>query len=117
MPSNTIITAGIAAAIANAMKRRRKIGILLRNFIMSTSIPTQAILDYYLSLFLSQRLEIKQHLEEWSISTCYMYAVPINYLDYIHGMANAPLNIPNVVYMIIARNDTFGARAYQIFLD
>ena len=47
----------------------------------------------------------------------FVYALPINYLDYIHGMANAPLDIPNVVYMIIARNDTFGARAYLIFLD
>src|SRR2546430_6372607 len=66
------IAAAIPAVIANAMNRRRKIVILLRNFIMSTSIHTQAILDYYLSLFLSQKLEIKQHLEEWSISTRYL---------------------------------------------
>jgi len=32
-------------------------------------------------------------------------------------MAHTLLDIPNVVYMIIARNDTFGARTHLIFLD
>jgi len=35
----------------------------------------------------------------------------------IDGMAYTPQDIPNVVYMITARNDTFGAYTHLIVLD
>ena len=93
------------------MKRRRKIGILLRNFIISTSIPSQAILTL---IFQSSRAKGPKTSNIWRSGPqvhANLILFPSRIVIAIHGI-HPPLDIPNVVYMITVKNDTFGASAH-----
>ena len=91
----------MTAAMENAMKSRRKIGILLRYLIMSASIPSQAVRNYCLSYLTQAR------------SAPFKSKIVLIEND---GMLDFPQDSPNVVYIIASRNETFGYDTHLNFL-